>query len=393
MSRMVSFVVLLGILVAIGVLFFKVMAGFLLPLFLAVLLVVMFRPLHAWISQRLPGRRRLAAAATTLVILLIFLIPLLLIFFQAFREGVAIYRGEAAKQRQQAPVQPRQQNAPAPEKAAEGEGAADAPAHRDEGGLQKSPFASLLAEKIATLNQTLGLELDAKEVTTELFSRLQQWLAPMLLVTGQYAVRLVIGLLIMIVALYYFLLDGPAMISAIMRLSPLDNQYESELIAEFDRTARAVVLATVISALVQGILAGIGYYVAGLEAVFLLAVATMLLAMVPFVGAAAVWVPCCLWLFWEDRTTAAILLAVYGVLVVSAIDNVIKPAILHGRSNLHPLLALLSVLGGVKALGPIGIFIGPMAVTFLHALLLMVRKELDAMGDRAPVKALKQTGR
>ncbi|MEM8866172.1 MAG: AI-2E family transporter, partial [Planctomycetota bacterium] len=67
------------------------------------------------------------------------------------------------------------------------------------------------------------------------------------------------------------------------------------------------------------------------------------------------------------------------VIVVSNIDNVIKPFVLHGQSNLHPLLALLSVLGGVSVLGPVGILVGPMLVAFLQALLNMLRKELDLL--------------
>ena len=92
MSRMVSFFVLLGILLAVGVLFFKVIAGFLLPLFMALLLVVMFRPLHRWFVQRLGGRRRLAAAATTAAVLVVFLGPLLLVFWEAASEAMVIYR-------------------------------------------------------------------------------------------------------------------------------------------------------------------------------------------------------------------------------------------------------------------------------------------------------------
>jgi hypothetical protein len=76
----------------------------------------------------------------------------------------------------------------------------------------------------------------------------------------------------------------------------------------------------------------------------------------------------------------AIILAIYCTIVVSGIDNVIKPFILHGQSKLHPLLALLSILGGVQVLGPVGILVGPMLVSFLQALLNMLRKELDSFG-------------
>ncbi|MCA9213861.1 MAG: AI-2E family transporter [Planctomycetales bacterium] len=204
-------------------------------------------------------------------------------------------------------------------------------------------------------------------------------------IAGQF----VANVAIMILGLFYFLKDGPGMIRAIMRLSPLDDRYEKELLSEFDSVSRAVVLATLLSAFAQGLLAGIGYYFAGFDAVLFMTMATMLIAMVPVVGAAAVWVPACIWLAVVDqRVSTAIYLAIYGATVVSMVDNLIKPFVLHGQSNLHPLLALLSVLGGVTALGPIGIIVGPMVVSFLQALLNMLHLELQDLdrveADSAP---------
>ncbi len=190
--------------------------------------------------------------------------------------------------------------------------------------------------------------------------------------------RLIIGLVIMAVAMFFFWSDGPAMVATVMRLSPLDDRYEQELLADFANVSRAVVLATLLSAAAQGVLAGIGFYLAGFDSVVLLMLLTTLLAMIPFVGAAAVWVPACLWLgLIDQRLLAAILLAIYGLAIVSSIDNLIKPMVLHGKSRLHPLLALLSVLGGVNALGPIGILVGPMSVAFLQTLLNILNRELS----------------
>lgn len=198
-------------------------------------------------------------------------------------------------------------------------------------------------------------------------------------VLGQF----IAGMAIMVLGIFYFLKDGPGMIRAVMRLSPLDDRYEKELLSEFDSVSRAVVMATLLSALAQGLLAGIGYYFAGFEAVLMLTMLTMVIAMVPVIGAAAVWVPSCIWLAVVDnRVGAAIVLALYGVLIVSMVDNLIKPFVLHGQSNLHPLLALLSVLGGVSALGPIGIIVGPMVVSFLQALLNMLHLELQELDRR-----------
>ena len=99
----------------------------------------------------------------------------------------------------------------------------------------------------------------------------------------------------------------------------------------------------------------------------------------------------CLWLYQfgshivDGQTVvgnppAAIGLAIYCSIMVSGIDHLIKPLLLHGQSKLHPLLALLSIVGGIEVLGPVGILVGPMLVSFLQALLIMLRKELDSFG-------------
>jgi predicted PurR-regulated permease PerM len=342
MARMVSFFVLVAIMLAIGVLFFEVMIGFLLPLFLAVLMVVMFRPVHHWIRDRFGKHERLAAGATTGLILLIFLIPLLIILFEAGIEGYAVYKEIGVDD------------------------------------FQSFNFHDL----VNRFNEFTGYELTAKEVQTELAQKVQSWLAPLLLGTTQYTVRMFLGLFIMVISLYYFFADGQSMSSSLTDLSPLETNYTQDLVREFDNISRAVVLASIAAALAQGLLTGAALFFLGIEAVFLLTFITMLFAMIPFVGATGVWLPCSLWLYFhDDRMAAAVGLAIYGMVVVGTVDNLLKPWILQGRSNLHPLMALLSVLGGVQVLGPIGIFVGPMLVTFLHALLIMFRKELTRFGE------------
>jgi predicted PurR-regulated permease PerM len=341
MSRIVSFSVLVAILLAVAVLFFKVMANFLLPVFLAVLLVVMFRPLHGWILARCKGHGRVAAGLTTLTIVLLFLGPFSLILAQAASEGASLY-------------------------------------HELE--LSKVNLGKV-TQSLVDFADRFGIELSRESVEKTIGEKLREWMAPLAMRTGQYLGATLVGICIMVVSLYYFLADGPAMVRTIMRLSPLDNKYEEQLMQQFDNISRAVVLATLLSAFTQGLLAGVGFYFAGFESVFLMMVLAMLLAMVPFVGAAAVWVPACLWLYFHGEHGTAIGLAIWGAAVVSMVDNLIKPAVLHGRSNLHPLLALLSVLGGVQALGPIGIFVGPMVVVFLHVILNMLHSELNEMDD------------
>ncbi|NLX96150.1 MAG: AI-2E family transporter [Rhodopirellula sp.] len=358
MSRIVSFAFLIVILLLIAGLFFWVMSNFFLPLFLAVLLVVIFQPLHQWCLARCNGRPHLSAAMTTAAIVLIVLLPLLGILSQAVSEGIALYR--AANERDRSP-------------------AADTRIDSDKlaGALTDRRAVS---ESISHFGERFGIVLSPQDVEATIAEKLELWVGPVALSTARFTGNLVIGLLVMLVALYYFFVDGPWMIRNVMKLSPLDDRYEEQLIRQFSDITRAVVVATLLSAVAQGLLAGFGYFLVGVDMVFLLTVVTMLLAMVPFVGAGAVWVPVCLWLYFHDeRHLAAVLLAVYGAAVISLVDNLIKPMVLHGRSNIHPLLALLSVLGGVQAMGPVGIFVGPMVVAFFHALLNMLHRELETM--------------
>ncbi len=359
MARIVSLVVLVVILLITAFFFFRVMADFLLPLFLSALLVVMFGPLYRWFRVRCGRYERIAAALTTGTILLMVLVPLLLLLVEAGYEAEALY------------------------KTAVNESAAT---NKD-----ITPDIGKLADwatsEIVGFASRLGITLDAKDLQTNIADGVKEFLAPLALRTTRLVGQSVVTLLVMILATYYFFADGALMLGTLRRLSPLEGGRTQELLDQFDTVTRAVVVATLLSAFIQGLLAGVGFYFAGLGSVFLLTALSMLFTLVPFVGAAIIWAPVCLWLYAVDgRTLAAALLAVYCIAVVSTVDNLVKPLVLHGRSNLHPLLALLSVLGGVQALGPIGIFVGPMCVAFLQTLLNMVHAELNVVtAQKTPI--------
>ena len=293
---------------------------------------------------------------TTVSILLMVLIPLLLLLIEASREAEVVYWAAVAD-------------------------ATRTDVSTDVGSTPDiTKLADWGADKVVDFSKSLGIDLDRNDLKTGISNGVRQFLTPMAVRTTQFLGKTLVGLLVMVLATYYFFADGVLMVQAIRRLSPLEGNRTQELLDQFDDVTRAVVAATLLSAFVQGLLAGVGFYVAGVGSVFLLTALSMLLTLVPFVGAAIVWVPVCLWLYaMEGRTAAAAILAVYCIAVVSMVDNLVKPLVLHGRSNLHPLLALLSVLGGAQTLGPIGIFVGPMVVAFLQTLLNMVHAELNSM--------------
>lgn len=123
-------------------------------------------------------------------------------------------------------------------------------------------------------------------------------------------------------------------------------------------TTRAVVYGIVLTAVVQGLVAGLGYWVAGLAAPATLAAVTVLVALVPF-GTPLVWGAAAMWLLFTGQTTAGIGLLLWGVLVVSWIDNIVRPMLLSRASNIPFILALFGVLGGLAAFGMVGLFLGP----------------------------------
>jgi len=334
MTRLVSFAILLGLVALFGLLSLRVMAGFLLPMLLAAMLVVIFGPLHRRIRQRVQVPDWVAAALTTAIILLIVLTPLSLLLFRAGADAIAVV------------------NRP--------------------GGFKLDPH--VLDGLMERVNEATGLELTGEGVNTELKRLVEEWVGPIAARAPAVVAKLVIGLIVMIVSLFYFLADGGRMIEAVTRLVPLDRRYQWQLLEEFAVISRAVVSSILLAALVQAVLAGIGFMVAGLDRIFLLTLLTFFGSLVPIAGAALVWGSASLYLlFFEKDTWAATGLALWGLCVVSTADNVVKPIVLHGQSKLHPLLALLSVLGGVGALGPIGIFVGPIAVAFLQAALTMLQ--------------------
>ncbi len=450
MARLISFAVLIAIIVFIGLLFYKVLIGFFIPVFLATVLVVVFRPLHRWVLEMTGQRERVSAAITTLLILLTMLLPIAVVSTASAMQGLrlleqndaqtialrfsqlraslglqmppyleqlnviseeiddiakntadSVVSDESAKLRQigerttqtlihtKAAVQ-----AETPEvfdarfdELIELSKRVGQPSEEDFGAAKlavelRSKFSSL---RTALLGGTaMAFLRDAvnpdREKVKSYVDHAIAYVRPRLLsltgATGSFIAKLIFGTVIMIVTVFFFLVDGPSMLRSIMHLSPLDDTYEQELLLEFDRISRAVVMATILSAVAQGLTAGIGFYFAGMEYLALLVMLTTTFAMVPFVGPAIIWIPVCVYLAMNDQAWAAGLLAAWGVLVVGTIDNVVKAVVLHGQSQLHPLLALLSVLGGVQSLGPIGIVVGPMVVAMLQTLLSILQREL-----------------
>ncbi len=171
-----------------------------------------------------------------------------------------------------------------------------------------------------------------------------------------------------LLTLFFFYRDGGVLLPQIEGVARrLAGARVHAMFRPLGETVRAVMYGMLLTALAQGALAMLGYWVAGLGAPALLGAATTLLAFIPM-GAPMVYVPVSVWLFAQGRPIAGVLLLLWGILVVSTADNVIRSWFISGAARVPFLLVFFGVLGGLAAFGSIGLFVGPIAVTLLVVL-------------------------
>jgi len=199
--------------------------------------------------------------------------------------------------------------------------------------------------------------------------------------------RLMLGLFVLVVSTFFFLIDGARFLRFLLDVSPMPKDRSRELFAAFERTCRGVVLGLLGSALAQGSIIMVFFWFTGLPNAVLMGMTGIVMGMIPIVGNAPITIGGTVYLLWNGQILMGCVLAV-GVVLTGAIDNVVRPWVLKGQSEMHPLLALVSAFGATNLLGPTGIFLGPVIaavfVSFLRILALEIRRENSPLPDKSP---------
>jgi predicted PurR-regulated permease PerM len=188
------------------------------------------------------------------------------------------------------------------------------------------------------------------------------------------SVGTVAQLLITLLFLFYFLRDKVDIIRSLRSLIPLSRQETNEVFQRVEDTIYAVVYGRLFVALVQGILGGVMFWLVDLPAPLLWAVAMSLLALVPGLGAFLVWLPAAIFLAALGRWVEAVILAIWGLLVVSTIDNVLYPVLVGHRIHMHGVLVFIALAGGVLLFGAAGLVLGPAVFAVASALIEVWRR-------------------
>jgi predicted PurR-regulated permease PerM len=181
-------------------------------------------------------------------------------------------------------------------------------------------------------------------------------------------------LLFVMVALFFFFRDGSRYAHFLVGLLPLERLYQERVVGAFSKTVTAVVRGMLVTAIVQGLLAGAGFAVAGVPVPMLLGLLTSITSFIPFLGAASVWVPASAYLIIQEEFLRGIGIALYGFLVISTIDNLLKPLIIGESIKVPVFVLFFTILGGLQVYGVIGIFLGPIILSLGMAFLTIYRE-------------------
>lgn len=168
---------------------------------------------------------------------------------------------------------------------------------------------------------------------------------------------------------FYLFRDGPALLERLRRGLPLDEVYREGLFYIAHNVLYATVYSSFVVALVQGLLGGITFAALGIQSPLFWGVAMGLFSLLPAVGPWLIWLPAALVFLLEGKWGYAITLLVVGVLVISLVDNILRPALISGRAQMNGLLVFISILGGIAAFGVLGLVLGPILVALGVALI------------------------
>ncbi|GBD25650.1 hypothetical protein HRbin30_00974 [bacterium HR30] len=335
---------------------YRMFEGFLAPLAWAALLALIFHPVQKRLVRWFRGRQGLAAFALTTLVIGGVILPGLLLLALVANESVLLYQRIATMVA--------------------------------EGGvtawwlsLQDSWLGRLWNYAEPLLAQW---NVDLANIGVKVTNAISGFLVTQATAIAKNIVGFLVDFFLCTVALFFLLRDGERMIVALRDLLPMEPRYRDLVLERFSDALTAVVQGSLLTALAQGTLAGLGYVVLGVPFAVFLGCATALISLVPM-GTPVAWGSVAIYLFATGHPVKGLIQVLWGLLVVSAIDNVIRPWIIGGRTRIPTILLFFGILGGLQAYGFLGVFLAPAVIALLVAFIRIYREEYKMARDVAAV--------
>lgn len=317
---------------------FFIFLPFLVSLAMAAMLTVICYPLYERIRQWTGNRRGIAALLTVTAAALAFLLPLVILGLLVFREA-----GTLAEQ------------------------------IRSDDGAGFAHLQNAIQEYGSRFLPGYSFDINMNEYLRHAANWLAQNLGAIFSGIAQVSLNLFVGL----VAFYYLLKDGKELTRTLVMLSPLPDGYDYEILSKLEGAVSSVVKGSLVVALIQGALAGIGMAIFNLPNPALLGSFAAIAALIPGIGTALVLVPAIAFLLLTGAIGSGVGLLIWGAIAVGLSDNFLRPLLMKRGMQIHPFLILLSVFGGLSFFGATGFILGPLAMSLLFALIEIYRLLID----------------
>ena len=318
-------------------LLYSILSPFLATLVWAGAIGVITRPLYEKLLNRCRGREITASALLTVAVVLAVILPLVGLIFTLSREAALAYQYL--------------------------ENVTSGGSVVSLGGILHHPALIPLLERIKPLTSSLNLDLDAM-----LLPAVKKGIAVML----DYSTGIVknffgfiFKLVLMVITLFFFYKDGARFLQRFWLVVAVREELRTTVVETVTRVLAAVMYGIVLTCLVQGTLGGLGFWAAGLPSPILFGSLMAICALIPLIGTALIWLPGALYLLMQGQTLHGLLLIAWGVVVVSSIDNIIRPLVISGKARIHILVIMLGVLGGILAFGITGVVAGPVILALV----------------------------
>lgn len=328
-TQKIIFFILLGI---ITVFFFYIIKPFFFAIFWAVLIAGIFFPVYRFLNKKIKNPNW-CAGATLFVIILCLLVPIGLLIDLLVLEAFDLYQSFDTNSSSWITSLSEFLNS-----------------------LNKNPvFARLHIDQAFIIEKSQDA---LKAVTAYIVNHISAFTQNTILVVVKFAV--------MIYTLFYFLRDGEHLISSAIANIPMDDKHLRHFVDQFFNTAKASLKFTFVIGGIQGFLGGLIFAVTGIEKPLLWGVIMFALSVVPAIGCSLVWAPAGIIMLFLGNIWQGVVILLFGALVISSVDNLLRPVLLGRDTKMHALLIFLSTLGGIAAFGASGFVLGPIiAALFL----------------------------
>jgi predicted PurR-regulated permease PerM len=319
----------------------------------AALAAIMFQPLYRWMLKKMRGRRNPAAVASLLVIFFAVLVPALWLATLVVQEALTLV---AALQQQPVDLAATFDNiyGMLPQAAQEA--------------VDRSGWADVSS---------------AQAKLQELLTASAGMIASQAVSIGSGALSFMLSFAVGLYVMFFLLRDGERIGRTLLNTAPVERSVSERLAERFLGIVRATIKGSGVVGLVQGVLAGISFLIVGLESALLFSVLTTIFALVPVIGAGAIYIPVGLWLLLTGAVWQGAFVLIFGVIVISNADNVLRPILVGRDTGIPDWIILVTTLGGISLLGFSGIVLGPLVAGLFLASwsILQEYREEDARAD------------